>query len=568
MARWAHAYPQVEPGAASLVDVAVVSVSATATVGEALRLVRRRDGRVCAAGRAWVLREDLARASALGLGELPAAAVARPLPVVDARAPEVTVRRELTGGAPLVIVRGPRTTLGAVAPRPDTGAAVSLGARLARWLPPASQAVLATIGRLALGRRGRAFAVGGLVRDALRQGAAAPRDLDVVVEGDGLALARDLAREVGGALVEHARFLTASVALPGAGRVDVATSRLERYDTPGALPRVMPAGIGPDLGRRDFTINAMAIDLTSGAFELLDPHGGRRDLADRRLTVLHPLSFVEDPTRVFRAARYAARLGFALDGWTARWQALALRRGPYPALSGARLVAELRLLLADARPEVALIRLGRAGAFRLLDPRYRFTRATAARVPDVPRLLAWLAASALEADPGEVVVLFLLDDQPDDVARAAVRRLGFAGDRLAGLEAARATVPTLADRLAEERTASGRAARLRGRRPLELAWLWARGGARARDTVTWYVDRGRAVHAKLRGEDVIGLGVPRGPHVARVLAELRDGRLDGRLTDRAAEVAYVRERLGAATGSGDTAREAGGGERAAPDKEA
>src|SRR5581483_8168608 len=139
----------------------------------------------------------------------------------------------------------------------------------------------------------------------------------------------------------------------------------------------------------DFTVNAMAVELGSGAFALLDPFGGRADLARRRLTVLHPLSFVEDPTRIFRAARYAARLGFALDGWTARARALALRLAPYPALSGARLVQELARILADTRPAVALRALGAAGAYRLLDPAYRFGAPAARRVASLPGTLAW-----------------------------------------------------------------------------------------------------------------------------------------------------------------------------------
>src|SRR5439155_266302 len=183
------------------------------------------------------------------------------------------------------------------------------------------------------------------------------------------------------------------------------------------------------------TINAMAIELHSGAFGLLDPLGGRAALVRRRLRVLHPLSYVEDPTRVFRAARYATRFGFAQDAATARARALALRLVPYAALSGQRLAAELERILAEARAELTLSRLGTDGAFRLLDPRYRFTAPTAHLVAELARALVALS-----------------------------------------------------------------------------------------------------------GDEVVALGVPRGPAVARVLAELRDGRLDGRITDRAMEIAQVRHR--------------------------
>src|SRR5438874_9049582 len=127
----------------------------------------------------------------------------------------------------------------------------------------------------------------------------------------------------------------------------------------------MPASIFQDLRRRDFTVNAMAVELASGSFGLLDRSGGRADLAARRLRILHPASFVEDPTRIFRAARYAARLGLRPDAWTTRCQTWALSLAPYPALSGARILAELAHLLREARPEAPLVRLGVAGAYRL-----------------------------------------------------------------------------------------------------------------------------------------------------------------------------------------------------------
>src|SRR5262249_59402994 len=167
----------------------------------------------------------------------------------------------------------------------------------------------------------------------------------------------------------------------------VVTSRSERYEQPGALPRVMPAAIRADLARRDFTVNALAVELASGAFELLDVVGGVGDIARRRLRVLHPLSFVDDPTRIFRAARYAARLAFELDTWTARCQALALELGPYPALSPARLAAELERILAEPTAGRALTTLARAGAFRLLAPRHRVTRKTAACLTGLPATL-------------------------------------------------------------------------------------------------------------------------------------------------------------------------------------
>ncbi len=542
VAKRAHAYPQVSLVAVDLVNTAVTQAPAPIAIGAALRLARKRDAAIVVVDGRCALREDLVRASLLGLDDLASTAVARDLPCVDAGAGEVTVRRLLAEGAPLVVVRDRRGPVGAVAARGATTATLPTARRVADRLSSDTRALLESIGRLAAARGARAFLVGGMVRDLWRDAEMTSADLDVVVEGDGLAVARELARALGGSVREHRRFLTASVEAPRTGRIDVTTARSERYESRGALPRVMPAGIDQDLRRRDFTINAMAIELHSGAFGLLDPLGGRAALVRRRLRVLHPLSYVEDPTRMFRAARYATRFGFAQDAATARARALALRLVPYAALSGQRLAAELERILAEARAELTLSRLGTDGAFRLLDPRYRFTASTAHLVAELPGALAWVRARGLGVEPVELGALAITGDQPQAIATAALERLAFAGEPLARLRHALAEGRALVARLRDANAPSARARVLREQAPVVLAWLWLVGDGRTRAVLDWYLGLDRALVA-LSGDEVVALGVPRGPAVARVLAELRDGRLDGRITDRAMEIAQVRHRV-------------------------
>jgi len=542
VAKRAHAYPQVSLVAVDLVNTAVTQAPAPIAIGAALRLARKRDAAIVVVDGRCALREDLVRASLLGLDDLASTAVARDLPCVDAGAGEVTVRRLLAEGAPLVVVRDRRGPVGAVAARGATTATLPTARRVADRLSSDTRALLESIGRLAAARGARAFLVGGMVRDLWRDAEMTSADLDVVVEGDGLAVARELARALGGSVREHRRFLTASVEAPRTGRIDVTTARSERYESRGALPRVMPAGIDQDLRRRDFTINAMAIELHSGAFGLLDPLGGRAALVRRRLRVLHPLSYVEDPTRMFRAARYATRFGFAQDAATARARALALRLVPYAALSGQRLAAELERILAEARAELTLSRLGTDGAFRLLDPRYRFTASTAHLVAELPGALAWVRARGLGVEPVELGVLAITGDQPQAIATAALERLAFAGEPLARLRHALAEGRALVARLRDANAPSARARVLREQAPVVLAWLWLVGDGRTRAVLDWYLGLDRALVA-LSGDEVVALGVPRGPAVKRVLAELRDGRLDGRITDRAMEIAQVRHRV-------------------------
>ena len=542
VAKRAHAYPQASLMAADLVNTAVARGPARIAIGGALRLARKRDAGAVVAGARYLLREDLVRASLLGLDDLASTTLARDLPCVDVGTSEVTVRRLLAAGAPLVVVRDRRGPLGAVAARGAPPAPIPMAPRVARRLPPDTRALLESIGRRAAAQGACAFLVGGMVRDLWRDAEMTSADLDVVVEGDGPAVARELARELGGSVVEHRRFLTASVQAPRVGRIDVATARSERYESRGALPRVMPAGIDTDLRRRDFTINAMAVELHSGAFDLLDPLGGRADLTRRRLRVLHPLSYVEDPTRMFRAARYATRFGFVPDAATARAQTLALRLAPYAALSGQRIAAELERILAEARADVTLVRLGRGGAFRLLDPRYRFTASTGRLVAALPGAVAWARQRGLGVEPVELAALALTGDQPPAVATAALERVAFVGEPLARLRRAMAEGRALVARLSETNAPSARARLLRAEAPAMLGWLWLLGDGGTRAVLDWYLGRDRAP-VSLSGDEIMALGVPRGPAVARVLAELRDGRLDGRITDRATEIDAVRHLL-------------------------
>ena len=198
--------------------------------------------------------------------------------------------------------------------------------------------------------------VGGAVRDALR--GKVPRELDLVVEGDALAVAAQAAERVGGTLTVHERFGTATISAQGF-TFDLAGARRERYPRPGALPEVeLGATLSEDLARRDFSVNAIAVSLADGALTAWP--GAREDLDAGVLRVLHERSFVDDPTRMLRLVRYAARLDFTPDPAT---EAL-IDPARFATVSGDRLGNELRLLLNE--PRVALSLLDRYGMGRAL----------------------------------------------------------------------------------------------------------------------------------------------------------------------------------------------------------
>src|SRR5574342_57036 len=564
MARHGHVYPQVEPRAADLMDRRVANVPGSACVREALDVARAVRAHVVTDLRAAARREELERAVAWGLGRWRWLDVAHVgLPSVTAATGEITVRRLLQGGAAAVLVREGRRALGVAQPSSGAGTAAHWTvAKLERFHRAEGEArlwLLRTAGKLAEAQGRTLYAVGGFVRDLLlvRAPTRVP-DLDLVVEGDGIAFGRRLAEETGGHLVVHAAFGTASLeggATPDGtriGRVDIASARRERYGMPGALPDVSPASIDEDLGRRDFSVNAMSVALTPSTWcHLLDPFGGQRDLAARRLRVLHPLSFVEDPTRIFRGARYAARLGLKPDAGFRRALALAWRVGEFPALSGQRLRAELDLVMSEPDPWGVLVMLLDWGALRIWDPGFRVVRLSRGRLHAARRLASWARGAGVAVDVAMLALVALLLDQPRATAARCLRRLAVPAAEAARFDAA--TARSLARRLGAQvsRRRSQTAETLRPEPEGALLGAWLYGGRRARGRIEWFLGQGRCVRPLSSGDDVVAAGVPRGPQVGQALVLLRDLRLDGRVRTKDDERAAVADWIEALTRKGE-----------------
>jgi tRNA nucleotidyltransferase (CCA-adding enzyme) len=513
----------------------VLVVPARLTVGAAARLARRRSAAVVLArlGTGWggATLATLDRAVGLGVGRIALRAVLWPCPLVAPGTPEIAVRRRLAAGLPLVAVGTAGAVTGAVLA--EAGGTAGLPLRAAAQLdrlPAPIPAVLSRAAELAAARGFTVALVGGAVRDLLRGDAGAPRlDLDLVVEGDARRLAADLARalaETGAParLREHPAFLTATLALPCGLRVDLASARRERYRVAGALPAVEPASLEADLWRRDFSINALAIRLDAQhRGEVLDPTGGLVDLRCRRLRVLHPLAFIEDPTRLFRAVRYGVRLRARLEPASAHLFTEATRLPAPAALSGDRLRAELELARAEPRAGEILTALGRRGAFGLLLPGYRFGAGGSGRVRAAAR-----AAAALDVGPATRERLDLLALTAALTARgrtAWLGRLGFAAparDELARArrEAARLVRHPTAARAFDRAGETG------------LAWAHATAGSPAlRRRIESYRATGRA--PLLRGRDLLALGMAPGPAVGRLLERARSAQLRGVIRTRA-----------------------------------
>jgi tRNA nucleotidyltransferase (CCA-adding enzyme) len=350
----------------------------------------------------------------------------------------------------------------------------------------------------------RVHLVGGAVRDLLLE--RAPRELDVVVEGDVDAAAARL----GGEITAHDRFGTARVRAGGCA-FDLVRARAESYAYPGALPDVRPATLQEDLRRRDVTVNAIALGL-DGALAAVD--GALDDLRAGVLRVLHDASFVDDPTRVWRVARYAARLGFAVEEHT---RALAAAADP-STVSGDRLGAELRLALREPDPPAAL------QAVHDLNPAY---------LPDGfdPRPRALAAALDLLPEDGRADLLTLAACTAGMDVRALLRWLddmGFtAGERDLVAAASRAATgaPLHAARTNAEIARAARGA------PVEAVAL--AGGENARR----WLDELRHVRLEIGGHDLLTAGIPEGPEIGTRLQRALDRKLDGELSGRDEELA-------------------------------
>jgi len=355
------------------------------------------------------------------------------------------------------------------------------------------------------------YLVGGAVRDLLL--GRTPRELDVAVDGDVGVLALRLGAASGH--VAHERFGTVTVR-SGECRWDLAATREESYERPGALPDVHRAGISRDLQRRDVTVNAFALKLSDGAVRAAEH--AHEDLGAGRLRVLHEASFADDPTRLWRVARYAARLGFTLEEHTAQLAREAVRGGAPDTVSAARIGNELRLALGEPDPVAALEAAVALGLAPWLAPDRALTERALELLPvgegrrDLLVLAAGLAAPADR---------LLADLQFSAAERAIVRA--------AAESAALGDVPRAPSQLARE---------LRGRPVEAVALSGARGAASGMAAARHWLAELRHVVLEITGDDLRAAGIAEGADLGRRLQAVLDLRLDGALgADREAQLA-------------------------------
>ncbi|HEY3281732.1 MAG TPA: CBS domain-containing protein [Armatimonadota bacterium] len=429
--------------------------------------------------------------------------------------------------------------------------AASLAERMEEELPERVTRLLHTLGEEAGDVGVHAYLVGGFVRDLLL--GIRNLDVDVVVEGEAALFAGRLATTLKAEVKGHERFGTAKVVLPDGFTIDVATARCESYPRPAALPEVEVSSLRDDLRRRDFSLNAMAVSLGTKRFgDLIDPFGGWEDLRAGRVRVLHNLSFVDDPTRVLRGARFAGRFGFELDPETRRLAMEAVAGGSLAALTPERLRRELINCLQEERVVEAFRELESLGVLRAMDA------GLTVELPDgrVPlaccrEALTWFARLRQRDKPDRLLVLLagLLAPLGPEKARAlCLEKLRYSAPRTEAVAEALAAAPRI-QRDVADLSGSSLTRCLRGERLETLVVARALGVGGVVDApLEEFITRLRHCHLGIGGRDLQELGYAPSPAFGRVLEEALDAKLDGGLRTRKAELAFAAQRLQELTG--------------------
>ncbi len=408
--------------------------------------------------------------------------------------------------------------------------------------------ILSTSGKLAEEMGYGVYLVGGSVRDLLMRRPSP--DIDIVVEGDGIAFAQKLASKIDGKVIPHPRFATAKILkeIKKNGEIksfyiDIATARTEYYESPAALPKVETSSIKKDLYRRDFTINALAVKLNSKDFGLLiDFFGGQRDIKDKKIRVLHNLSFVEDPTRAIRAIRFSEKLGFKISKHTENLIKLAVKMSIFEKLKGPRLYEELILLLKETLPHHSIKRLDDYGLLKILHPSLEEKKlySDLARAYETVQAieLLFLREKYRKEFIYLMVILWNLKDHerqeflqriciPENIKKEVIENIISAEKALKAFPSEESPVEiyTALKPLSIE--------------TIILMMVYAQN--QQRKAISFYLTKLKEIKPLLRGEDLKTLGIPPGPAYKKIFDEILKEKLQGRLLSKEEEMEFAKK---------------------------
>jgi tRNA nucleotidyltransferase (CCA-adding enzyme) len=418
---------------------------------------------------------------------------------------------------------------------------------LQEQLPEHVLSMLRTAGQIADELGVPAYVVGGFVRDLLLR--VNNFDIDLVIEGNGILFAECLAAYVHGRLKSHRRFGTAVVVFPDGFKVDVATARTEYYERPVALPRVELSSLKHDLYRRDFTINTLAIQLNEQKFGyMIDFFGGQRDLKDKKIRVLHNLSFIEDPTRIFRAIRFEQRYGFKIGKNSLGLLIYAVKEDLLTKLKGYRLFTEIYLILQEEDPIRAISRMGELDLFKFIHPRICADEQFYRLLQEIKKVMDWYQLLYLEPPLKRWFLYFtgLGDQLTVEEFTDMCRKLEISQKYYPGIVKIKVRHQTvLKSLLFIPQPSPSQIYRILNSFSLEqLLYAMAKSPVEeVKKRISHYLTTLRKTEIFLTGKDLKSLGYQPGPIFKKIMGNILEAKLDGEVKTKEDEVDYVKRKF-------------------------
>ncbi|MDB9822529.1 CBS domain-containing protein [Deltaproteobacteria bacterium] len=393
-----------------------------------------------------------------------------------------------------------------------------------------------------------AYLVGGLVRDVFLKHD--NLDIDIVIEGDGVRFAHEFAESHDARVRSHKKFGTAVLIFPDGFKVDVATARIEYYETPAAIPTVETSSLKMDLFRRDFTINTLAIKLNKRDYgSLIDYFGGQKDIREKVIRVLHNLSFVEDPTRVLRAIRFEQRFGFGIGKLTLSLIKNAIDINCFKDLSGRRLFTELKFLLMESDPIQAVKRMDEFELLQFISPDINYTKSLEKILEDVRAVITWFDLLYLE-EPYETWKVFwygLTSSLDAKTLQELAKRMQMNDLESRKMIAQRLDVVRVLDRLyrLKEDNNYGIYSLLSQYDTEILLFMMAKtDNKKTKKLISTFFTRLKITKARIKGRELKEMGFKPGPLYKEIFNRLLEARLNGKVSTKEDEIDFVKENFG------------------------
>ncbi len=424
----------------------------------------------------------------------------------------------------------------------------NIGNLLKERLPGKIIRLLKDLGEIADRLDFNAFLVGGLVRDVILK--RKNLDVDIVIEGDGIKFAKTFANKHKARVRSYPKFGTAALVMPDGFKIDVATARMEHYESPAAPPEVKLSSLKRDLFRRDFTINTLAVHLNKGHYGILIDHfGAMKDIKECILRVLHNLSFVEDPTRILRAIRFEQRFGFRIGKLTESLIQNAVDINCFENLSGQRLFMELKLILREEDPIGAIERMYGYDLLKFITPELGLTEEVRDILKRTKGILVWfnLLYLGITYEPWKVYFLCLTSSLSDHALNNLAKRMQAQDKEIVSMISARQEARQALKEpfLLKDKKNYSLYRALSTLPPEILLWSMAKTrNERTKRSISTFFTKLRGTKISLRGKDLITMGYKPGSLFKEIFNSILEAKLEGDVSTKEDEIEFVNKRFG------------------------